>query len=258
MYHHNGLPPAPPGTSGAFSSKPTPQPTAFLPDLPPQSWRSWLYALSQQRMLSIPLARWLIGGMLTLGVIWGLGRWPGGWWAALAWLLAALLLFVLRALAGRSHYIHFQPQPLQMLEPAGIPPSAKVPLYVTGSLGVEGRERAFTNLPGFYRTFATREHALICQLRPRRFLGVGALPDDEPGLWYAFFLPEQITRISSGVVAEGRQQMSALAVTYLAKDKQQRRRSMTLHLTFPNAADRLTVLADLIADQEVHKIVATS
>ena len=40
-----------------------------------------------------------------------------------------------------------------------------------------------------------------------------------------------------GDVYKRQQQMSALAVTYLAKDKQQRRRSMTLHLTFPNAAD---------------------
>ena len=244
--------------SGAFSSKLAPQRTEFPPDLPLHSWRGWLYALGRQRMLSIPLVRWLNGSMLALGVMWGLGRLPGGWWVALGLLSAVLLLAMLRASAARSHYISFQQQPMPMLAPAQLSPSAKVPLYVTGVLGVEGRERAFTNLPGFYRTFATREHALLCQLRPQPLLGVGALPDDEPGLWYAFFMPTQIMHIRSGAVAAGQRQIDALAVTYASKDKKQRRRSVTLHLTFPDPADHLTVLADLIADQAVHKIVAPS
>ena len=248
MAHRNGVPPAPPGTSGAFSSRPAPPRTEFPPDQPPSSWRGWLYVLTRQQLWAIPLIRWLAGGMFVLGVVWGLGRWPGGWWVTLAWFSAALLLLFARRLAARSHFIRFLPQPLPAPSPARLAAAVKLPVYVTGHLSVEGRQRAFTCLPGFYRTFATREHALICQLRSGRLLSVGAFPDDEPGLWYAFFTPPQIVRISPGVVAYGQRSLPALAVTYDTVDQKERRRT-TLFLSFPNPPDRLTVLADLLADQ---------
>jgi hypothetical protein len=41
-------------------------------------------------------------------------------------------------------------------------------LYITGALSVEAKVRSFTALPGFYRSFATREHVLIGRVQPRR------------------------------------------------------------------------------------------
>lgn len=235
--------------SGAFSSRSAPPRTEFLPDLRPQSWHGWLYVLSRQRILSIPLIRWMIGAGIFAGLVWGLARWPGGWWMTLAWFAAAALLAALTAYGRRTQYLHFQLQHLAPPPASALPPSTKTPLYVTGMLGVNSRERLFTHLPGFYRTFATREHALLCQLRTQPVVNVGALPDDEPGLWYAFFRPEQITRIATGTVTAERQELAALAITYTATDKRQR--SLTIYLAFPNPSDRLTVLADLIADQSV-------
>jgi len=258
MSYRNGVPPAPPGTSGAFLSKTAASRTEFLPDLPPHSWRGWLYALSRQRLGAAALLHWLVAGGLLLALLWGAGSLPGGWWVALGLSAAALSLLVLHAAARRRRFLRFQPQALAAPPPpARLPVHNKLPLYVTGELSVEGRFRTFTHLPGFYRTFATREHALICQVRPGRLLPVGAPPDDEAGLWYAFFRPEQITRLTSGVVSDRGREMSALAITFIGPDKRQRPHSVTLHLCFPNPADRQTVLADLLADQTVYQTVAT-
>ena len=62
-------------------------------------------------------------------------------------------------------------------------------MYVTGGLTVEGSEQRFTFVPGFYKTFATREHALLCQVRPAARVGVLRWPEAEVGMWYAFFQP---------------------------------------------------------------------
>lgn len=256
MSYRNGVPPAPPGTSGAFSSKAAAPRTEFLPDLPPHSWLDWLYALSRQRLGAAALLHWLVAGGLLLALLWGAGSLPGGWWVALGLSAAALSLLVLHAAARRRRFLRFQPQALAAPPPARLPVHNKLPLYVSGELSVEGRFRTFTHLPGFYRTFATREHALICQVRPGRLLPVGAPPDDEAGLWYAFFRPEQITRLTSGVVSDRGREMSALAITFIGPDKRQRPHSVTLHLCFPNPADRQTVLADLLADQTVYQTIA--
>ena len=257
MPNLNGTPPALPGSPRA--GPPRSSSTEFLPDLPARSWRGWFYELSRHRMSALPLSRLLIGALLLLALVWGLGKLPGGWWVALVWLAVMSLFVAFGAFAARDQYITFQCHPVDLPIPAPLPPDAKVPLYATGWFSVESRERAFTNLPGFYRTFATREHALLCQLRPRRLLGLGALPDDEPGLWYAFFTPAQITRLQTGVLIAGSSHLSALAITYVApQTKRRRQRTITLHLAFPNPADRLIVLADLLADQAVHNLPINS
>ena len=125
-------------------------------------------------------------------------------------------------------------------------------VYVTGALSVQEKMRPFTALSGFYRSFATREHALLCRVQERRVLGIATWPEEEVGLWYAFFTPQQVITIQPGTQTIGRRPLLALAVTYwptpplAAKPRQMP--ATTLYLAFPNSDDHAAVLADLIVD----------
>lgn len=251
MSSQNGSHPAPRPAGGAFAARS--QSTQFLPDLPVASWRALFYAGDRARVAGIAMLRWLYLLLVGLAVVWLLGRLPGSWPVALLWLVVAIALAGAARFARRGYYATFVPA--STLFPAGVllPAAQKVPLYVTGHLGVEKKQRAFTALPGFYRTFATREHALLCQVSERRLWGIATWPEEETGLWYAFFMPDQIVDIVQGSLAYGGQTLVALAVTYRpAPHGGKRRRSdpelSTLYLSFPNADDCTAVLADLAVE----------
>jgi hypothetical protein len=133
-------------------------------------------------------------------------------------------------------------------------PNSKLPVYVSGLLAVDTKVRRFAGLPGFYRTFATREHALLCQARPRRFLGLATWPEDEEGLWYAFFYAHQVRRLETGLIAFDQAQFPGLLIEYQPDkplDGRARRGGpprVTLYVAFPHAADYQTALADLMVE----------
>ena len=251
MSSQNGTHPAPRPAGGAFAARS--QPTQFLPDLPATSWRAAFYIADRARIGGIAVLR--LGYILLIGtaVTWLLARLPGGWAVALLWLAAALTLASAARFARRNHYVNFMAK--TTLPPSGaiLPPTDKVPVYVTGNLGVEQKQRAFTMLPGFYRTFATREHALLCRANERRLWGIAAWPEEETGLWYAFFTAGQIVDIAAGSLTHGGQMFDTLAISYrpaLPSGKRRRREPeiATLYLSFPEAAGLATVFADLAVD----------
>jgi hypothetical protein len=148
----------------------------------------------------------------------------------------------------RRHFSTFQPQMQPLPAPRPMPPAEKRAVYVTGILSVEQKSRSFIALPGFYRTFATREHALLCQVQARPLLRFAAWPEDEIGLWYAFFMPDQILAIQPGLQRIGRQSLPALALTVRPAPNAAKRRpaaAETLYLAFPDAGDFAAVCADL-------------
>lgn len=251
MSSPNGAHPAPRPAGGAFAAHN--QPTQFLPDLPASSWRAFVYAASRARIAGVAVLRWLYILPIALAVIWLLGRLPGSWVIALGWLAAALGLAIAARFAGRNHYVSFAPDATLLPDGAILPPAQKIAVYVTGRLGVEKKQQEFTAVPGFYRTFATREHALLCQVVERRLWGIATWPEEETGLWYAFFMPDQITGIALGDLTYSGQTMRALTVTYRPiPPNGKRRRSdpvfAMLHLSFPDPNDRAKVLADLAVD----------
>ena len=164
--------------------------TEFLPDRPVDTLRALAYHLDRQRLAGIPVIRCLYGLLIVLALI-GLLR-PGvGWWFAGGLLLVLLALWLWLRVQRRHDFVRFTPQ-VHAAAPGQatlgpLNPAEKLPVYVSGVLSVDTRVRRFAALPGFYRTFATREHALLCQARPRRFGSVAAWPEEEQGLWYAFF-----------------------------------------------------------------------
>jgi hypothetical protein len=154
--------------------------------------------------------------------------------------------------------VRFSPDPLPPVAGAPmawpLPPNAKLPVYVSGQLSVDTKVRRFAALPGFYRTFATREHALLCQARKRRFLGLATWPEEEEGLWYAFFYAHQVQRLQTGQVAFDGAQFQGFMLEYQPDkplDGKTRRRGpqrITLFVAFPKAADYQAALADLMVE----------
>lgn len=229
------------------------QPTEFLADVASDTWTLRLYLLSCGHLMGLPLLRWLYFVMSMSAFVWIAFSLPGGWGVSVT-LLAALVALVLtvRTLQHRS-FVAFVGNTLPAPPLEVMPPAQKRPLYVTGVLSVEQKVRVFTALPGFYRSFATREHALLCRVRERRIWRIGAWPEEEVGLWYAFFAPQQIATVQPGDVRIGRNTLPGIAVTYRpdAPIRPPRRRTpmqTTLYLAFVTEEDRTAVLADLLVE----------
>lgn len=251
-----------PHPGGAFAVRgngaglPAPPPSAaprtvFPPDVRLGTPRLILYTLGRAEFAGARLWRWLWVGGLVLALIWLPGWLPGGRWVS-AGLLAALLgLSLLRLRLGRTDFVAFSAEQRPALTPAPLPPAQKLPVYVAGRLGVEGKEQRFTWVPGFYRTFATREHALLCRSNERRVWGVASWPEGEAGLWYAFFRPEAILGVRWGEADVGGRALRTLAVTVDAPPARRRFARggpETLYIACPDAAQAAVLLADLLAD----------
>lgn len=197
------------------------------------------------------MSRWLAFLLLLGGLVTAAGWLPGGWPVAGLWLLALLALLGVTAYWRRRDFVHFQEAPAPDLLPARLDPSDKIPIFATGHFSVEGKYRRFTWLQGFFRTFATREHAVICHVPPRRFL-LGQWPERETGLWYQFFMPGDILRVRWGAVQFGPEPMVGVAVDYrLAIPKRgrlSRARTLeeTVFLACHNEADARRILANLL------------
>ena len=124
---------------------------------------------------------------------------------------------------------------------------------VTGLFSVEQKYQRFTWLPGFYRTFATREHALLCQVAQRSGRGIGEWPEEEIGLWYIFFSPAALRQLTWGSVTFGAEPRPAIAVTHRVTIPKQRlrreqTRDETIYIAFASAAIGELIWADLQHD----------
>jgi hypothetical protein len=130
--------------------------------------------------------------------------------------------------------------------------SEKLPIYATGLLNVEGRYQQFSALPGFYRTFATGEHAVLCRVPERSWLGLLEWPADETGMWYAFVHPNEIERLTWGNLAFGPTVYPAIAIEYQMelpagpRRKHAEIRLEELFLATPALHDAQRLYADLL------------
>jgi len=142
--------------------------------------------------------------------------------------------------------------------PAGLAldPKDKVKLHATGTFEVEGKTHFFAHLLAYWRTFTSREHAVMAIVHPSRFLKLAHMPEEHVGMWYIFFRPEAIRTITPGLLSFGAQTSPALRVSYLnsppSSDKDQgraaKRSLVTVHLAFEDEESRQRVWADLLAD----------
>jgi hypothetical protein len=179
------------------------------------------------------------------------------------WLILALLLLsgavvvALRGWAARRSYVVFLPEPeLASPAPAPLTPEDKIPLRATGRFDVQSRERLFADLPAYWRTYASREHAVLAIQHPTRFL-LGQSRAEDDGMWYAFIPSAAITEATPGALRYGRQVSPGLRVVYRrqprARDGKRPPKAAvaTIYLAFEDEASRARVWADLVADVDV-------
>ena len=135
-------------------------------------------------------------------------------------------------------------------------PADKLPVHVTGLFSVEGKDTRLTWVPGFYRTFSTREHALLCQEQARRIFKVAETDLELAGMWYIFFQPEEITGMRWGSLYFGSKPRSAIAVDRKIEVKATRRfqrdkaKTETVYLAFLDLDEGLRIWEDLHIDWE--------
>lgn len=203
----------------------------------------WAYRLAQYRWGGAPLGRWLRLGLLGVTGLAALGLLPGRWLIAGAAFIAFALSLAGDWWAKRRQYVIFIRQQTEPPTPAPLRPQDKVLLRATGFFEVQDKGRTFTELPAYFRTFATREHAVMAWLKPPRWLLVGSWPAEELGMWYIFFRPEAIQSVEAGLLRFGRHARPALRVTV-----QDEKRARAVYLSFDGEEERRLVWADLVHD----------
>ncbi len=265
----NGLPslsgqPANQASQPIHQAAATPR-TEFPTHLPrTASMRTWLYHLSRRQTGGVPTLRWLLLPIVLLALFWGAGWLPGRWWGmGLSLLVLATLVTVVQRWRQRD-FVRFVPGPVVPTEASDsfapplappLAPEAKLPVYVTGHFAVEEKRSRFTAMPGFYRTFSTREHALLCRLKESPFLGVSRWPDEDFGMWYIFLAPKDIARVETGHLHFDGQPRVSLAVQHRIDVPKRGFRSgtrsvlQTVYITPCDGSDLAPILADLLHDR---------
>jgi len=228
--------------------------TVFPDDLTTYSGQTLLYNLSRHYIGGGSVFRWLLWIYVICGAVWFSGLLPGRWIGGSLFLAAALTLVILLRRWRQRDFVRFEEKPMPSVEPEPLDPEDKVAIYGTGLFGVEGKTQRYTWLPGFYRTFATREHALLCLVRDRRFLSISRWLPDEIGMWYAFIKPKVIEQLRWGDVHFDDQARPALAVDYRItippQNRFQREKTVieTLYIAAQNRQQNRRILADLLHD----------
>lgn len=192
--------------------------------------------------------QWLVRGRPPL---------PPWHWLVLGLIvLAAAAFMALRLVARRAGYVLFAAEPDRPAPtPLEMAPDDKEAMFVTGRFEVEGKEAYLANLLAYWRTFGSREHAVMAIQHASGFL-FGSIPDGWIGMWYVFFKPEDVGRVRPGWVTFGAAKQPGLQVTYLRlppTDGKKPKRPVpeTVTLAFETEAARDRVWADLLADQNV-------
>lgn len=251
-----------PSLNGKYEASPppggasilVPQRTSFPEDQPRVSSRTLLYYASRYRLGSASLLRWLLFLLCSVSVVPVIGWLPGRWWVMSFCLFLFVALLTLFHYWRRRDFVRFEPMSPPAIQPALLPPQDKAPVMVTGFFSVEQKFQRFTWLPGFYRTFATREHALLCQVVQRPRVGIVRWHEDEVGLWYIFFLPNDIRQLQWGQLFFGVDARPAIAVTHrvtLHKPKRfrtEQTRDEKVYIAFETPTVAEVVWADLHYD----------
>ena len=227
------------------------------------------YVLRHYEVMGAPAQRWIVILLLLAALLLAIGLLPGGPAGGLAGLLLALALLAGQRLAGGRQYVHFRPEPAGQPAPAAAPisPAEKLIVRATGLFEVEGKAQRFTELPAFYRSFSTREHAIMAVLAPsRRLAGLANWPEDELGMWYIFVKSNELRQVQPGVLSFGRARRPALRLLVeqtlpdknavldawglqWGKDKSKlATRQQTIYLSFDGEAERARVMGDLLLD----------
>ncbi len=212
-----------------------------------------IYHLDRMLLAGAPIARWINGLLLFIGALGLTGLFPARWLTAGLCLFLLISFFWLRRYWHRQEYVRFREETRPPVTPRPMIPSDSIPINASGYFTVEGKSERFTWLQGYFRTFATREHAVICLVQPKRFL-LAEWPEKDVGMWYIFFYPKAIRDIRYGTVAFGRATQPCLAIEHeihipkSGRFRRERTVQETIMLASPTEADARRILADLLYD----------
>lgn len=211
------------------------------------------HALREYYLGALPLLHWLVLLLAAGAVAVGLDRIAAPRVLALPLGAAALGLWIMHARARQSHYVSFQPG-ASAPAPTPLAASQTVAVRATGVFEVENRCQAHTWLEGYYRTFPSREHAVIASLAPHRVLGWLRKRPQCQGMWYIFCLPPAVRRVQVGRIRFGRQVLPGVALTHWTqvpgKVRRNRRapQASVVYLGCQDDADARLIAGDLLHD----------
>ncbi len=209
-----------------------------------------LYNLEKHYALEVRMRTWVNWLLLLLALFILLLNLPGKWY--LAGLILALILFLSLSnrFARTRYYVHFRAQPDYTPQdtPPPLWPEDKLLHHASGHFEVEGKEADWTHLIAYYRTFETREHAIMARLTPSTFLKVGLLYLDDLGMWYRFITPDNLLDVTPGQSYVGPWMEPALRLRYRRFDEKDNPIQDTFFLHFSSPDHRDRVMADLLLD----------
>ena len=222
-----------------------------------------LYHLDRMILAGTPAVRWIDGLLLVVGAMGGFGFVPGGFFTTGICLVLFVSFIWLRRHWRSRDYVQFRELATPSVTPQPLAPKDSVPIHASGYFSVEEKSERFTWLQGYFRTFATREHAVICLVQPKRFL-LAEWPEKDVGMWYVFFFAKSVRSVRYGMVSYGRVTQTCLAIEHEIlipkKGRFSRERTVqeTVLLASPTEEDTRRILADLLHAREAKKEEATA
>lgn len=224
--------------------------------------------LHKHEWSAAPLDRWIAVMLVILAGLMATRWLPGGVTGVATCGVLLLALWLFQSWAGRRYYILFRQEPPPARHTPGSPildPMDKLLIRATGLFEVEGKEQTFSELQAYFRSFETREHAVMALAPPSSFLLLGGWPDHEIGMWYMFFKNQDLRRIDPGTLRFGARERPALRLQieqeipqetspldvwggYRSGKPRRKLRRSTIYLSFDTPEDRQRVLANLTAD----------
>lgn len=209
-----------------------------------------LYKLRHHVWINIPLNTWLVLLLLVLAPLFYFDVLPGGSALAIFVLALIMVLYLSQWWANSRLYVLFEAAESanESGSPTVLGPRDKVLLRASGVFAVEGEEKRFTDLLAYYRTFETREHAVMARQTPTRFLGLGRSRPEVLGMWYIFFIPENLNAVTPGRLYFGSTPHPALRLDYVRLTPKDKTKDSIVYLSFETARSMQQVLADILLD----------
>ncbi len=191
---------------------------------------------------------------MALGAILvGAGVTPWSPWLSLPFALLPLLGLAVDLRARQEHYVHFTPIATTLV-PAPLPDGHKLWIRATGWFEVEEKHRIHVWLEGYYRTFPTREHAVIALCVPTSLWGLGRSRAEDDGMWYMFIRPEDILQVQIGDLVFGAERLAGVRLVYRThipgtfRRKRLRQQDCTTFWGLRTHQEALLVAEDLLYD----------
>jgi len=209
-----------------------------------------LYHLDNTLFFEAPMRTWVNWGFVLLALVTLLVGLPGRFYLAGFSLLLILLLSLASRYARRRYYVHFLPESPKPPDDPPLPlwPQDKLLHHASGHFEVEDKAGDWTRLIAYYRTFETREHAIMARLTPSRFLKLGEFPPQHLGMWYRFITPENLLDVASGQIYANGEEEPGLRLRYRRFDDKGNPLEDLFFLHFDSEGDRARVMADLLLD----------